>query len=56
MQKIKFIAFQQVCILKNNRVNRFSKGTLINDDMIDILMIFFSFFITPIEPLTPCKK
>ena len=33
MQKIKFIVLEQVSILKNNRVNQFSKGTLINDDL-----------------------
>ena len=36
MQKIKFIASQQVLILKNNRLNQFSKETLIYDDLIDI--------------------
>ena len=43
MQKIEFIILEQVSILKNNRVNQFSKGTLINDDLIDILMKFFYF-------------
>ena len=38
MQKIKFVAFQQVSILKNHHLNQFSKGTLINDDLIDILL------------------
>ena len=56
MQKIKFIVFEQVSKLKNNRVNQFSKGTLINDDLIDILMKSFLSFITPNDPLTPCKK
>ena len=32
-----FIVLEQVCILKNDRVNQLSKGTLINDDLIDIL-------------------
>ena len=38
MQEIKFIVFQQALIFKNNQLNQFLEGTLISDDLIDILM------------------
>ena len=42
-KKLNSLYLNKYVYWKNNRVNQFSKGTLMNDDLIDILMKFFYF-------------
>ena len=56
MQKIKFIVFEQVCLLKKQSCQSVFKRDINKwwpDWHFDEI---FLFFITPNEPLTPCKK